>query len=317
MCGIVLCFNGLFVYFWLFLGEKKGECWEHSHPPREVVGGRRAVRRRIDAGHSLAIREALVASGPRARGVARDGVPYVGLRGRFARRGEALLALHAHFGADFECVLVAAHEGELPAELALLGDEASDLLLRDPRCVLDAVGEDDDGRRVYRFVLSIAVDKHFEVFDGAMDTVAQGRHSVGSEEVRRQLVDLFDGFVEEEFADGVVEVVYGDADVALGRLLLLVDEVVDALDGLVSHRAHASGRVHDDGDLLCGQVAVSIGVGLGLLGGRRSHYLVVEVLEHSSVLLVFRLGRMQKSAEKRLYIRYTVALSSFCDLFDL
>lgn len=196
--------------------------------------------------------------------------------------------------------MVAAHEGELPAELALLADEASNFLLRDLRGVLDAVGEDDDGRRVDGFVLSLAVDEYFEVFDGAVDAVAQGSHSVGSEEVRRQLVYLFDGFVEEELADGVVEVVDGDADVALGRFLLLVDEVVDALDGLVAHRAHASGRVHDDGDVLRGQVAataattVSIGLCLGLLGGWRSHYLVVEVLEHS-VNGMERMERMQRS----------------------
>ena len=196
-----------------------------------------------------------------------------------------------------------------------MADEASNLLLRDPRGVFDAVGEDDDGRRVDRFVLSLAVDEQFEVFDGAVDAVAQGRHSVGSEEVRRQLVDLFDGFVEEELADGVVEVVDGDADVALGRLLLLVDEVVDALDGLVAHRAHASGRVHDDGDVLGGQVAATaataaIGVGLGLLGGRRARYLVVEVLEHS---VNGENGENGENAEKRLHIRYVVALSSFCD----
>lgn len=68
-----------------------------------------------------------------------------------------------------------------------------------------------------------------------MDSVAQGGESVGFEEVGWKVVEFIDGFVEYEFADGVVEVVDGDADIAFCCFFLFVDEGVDTLDGFITH----------------------------------------------------------------------------------
>lgn len=115
----------------------------------------------IDAGHTFALGEAIIASGSGAGCISCDGIPDVCLGGGFAGGGEALFALHAHIDADFECVLVASHEGEFPSEFTFLFDEASNFVLFNFGCIFDAIGEDDDGGCVDGFVFTLVVDEQF------------------------------------------------------------------------------------------------------------------------------------------------------------